>query len=943
MNSESDWIKLPLIVFLFVSTVMAQPRIPIKDMERPGDPLEPRPRDPVESLPGDPLEPLAGDPLEPPAGDPLEPLLGDPPEPLPGDPLEPLLGDPVEPRPRDLLGPPPGDLLGPLCELDAEIPDDLIQCGSCVNRCGNKTALNFLNYPKTGDTCSCDQFCGYHGDCCQDFEEFCPEEYDLFKEQSGLYPLHHNRSDFKCMSLYDGSLEGKYNLMIHTCPDGTECEFTSQLNEDVNTFVPMYDVHRGVHYISGQCAICNGVTSVLPWGVNLECKSLKDPKEYISTGLVNSTESLTDIKDVGDCRMLYSVVGESRPCVKNVFSTCKDSCLNEELVALCESAAQDLMLYKKGEFIWSAIHGVYRNPYCALCNAHANSTTSGLVCSKNLDYIEHDIPEVMYDFSLTLVFDFDPRKGLTVGNHPPPECAVGEIYVPDEDACRPIKCISGFVLDVSECIPESTSIIAIVTGTFSVEPTQQIIETLYQGKDDLQKSVEDGLGETLESFGIIRKGFVVDTKMSYENKEFKALNKLMCHCDYTSLFATDENNRTHKIDEFEEAVANKVRKNVIKYLLQRNLHLKTVKAFVQSELQNSSTLNSQHVDCTWLVYQLNEIQMENGTGSVTVVPSGKTYASGMFQTLDEVVIVCEKELNDSVKETEMVNYTLNILTLVCIGISIMCLLARIILQHFITSFKKRPGKIQLQLTFTLLFAFVMLVLGPFLSGIPEACTTAAILLAYGFLAAFIWMNVIAVDTWLVFKPSAAFSRADEQEKSLLVHIICGWGIPILLVAVSIAINYSDVDERFVPKFGGSRCWYTQRYAMLLYFGVPIALSIILNIFLYISTSYNLHKAFQNSLVSSNMEGYHFGIYVRLFILMGITWIFGFISAFTDEIIIDFIFVILTSLQGLFLSISFVCNKRVLSEMKETVRRETALTLSNGKTSFDSNSKNESVL
>ena len=349
MDNEGDWIQLALIVCLFASMVTAQPRIPFEDMERPlepppGDPLEPRPRDPLEPRPGDPLEPRPRDPPEPRPRDPLEPRPGDPLEPRPrdpveprardplelrpGDPLEPPPGDPLEPRPGDPLEPPPEKPLEPLCEPDAEIPDDLIQCGSCENRCGTKTNPDDLKYLGTGSTCSCDQFCSYHGDCCQDFQEFCPEQYDLFAEQSRLYPSHYNHSDFKCVSLKYDRFESTKNLMIHTCMDGTECKFTGELNEDVNTFVPMYDVHTGVHYISGQCAICNGVTSVLPWEVRLECKPLQDPKEYISTGIVNSTESLTDIKDVGDCRMLYSMTGESRPCVKNVISTCNDSCQN---------------------------------------------------------------------------------------------------------------------------------------------------------------------------------------------------------------------------------------------------------------------------------------------------------------------------------------------------------------------------------------------------------------------------------------------------------------------------------------------------------------------------------------------------------------------------------------------------------------------------------------
>ena len=199
---------------------------------------------------------------------------------------------------------------------------------------------------------------------------------------------------------------------------------------------------------------------------------------------------------------------------------------------------------------------------------------------------------------------------------------------------------------------------------------------------------------------------------------------------------------------------------------------------------------------------------------------------------------------------------------------------------------------------------------------------------------------------LVFRPSSAFSHSDEEQQSLIVHYVLGWGVSALLVILSIAINYLDVDVNFRPEFGGSRCWYTQRYAMLIYFAVPIALSILVNIYLYISTSVNLHNAFRNTTNVMKAEDYHFDIYVRLFILMGITWIFGFISAFTDQIVLDFIFVILTSLQGLFLFVSFVCNKRVLVEIKKKTKGGTSSSSCEKRTkstplpSFDSRSKSE---
>ena len=90
------------------------------------------------------------------------------------------------------------------------------------------------------------------------------------------------------------------------------------------------------------------------------------------------------------------------------------------------------------------------------------------------------------------------------------------------------------------------------------------------------------------------------------------------------------------------------------------------------------------------------------------------------------------------------------------------------------------------------------------------------------------------------------------------------------------------------------------------------------------------KVFKNLATAVKNQDSHFTIYVWLFIIMGITWISGFISAFTDELAVQIIFVILNSLQGLFLFISFVCNKAVLSEMR-TKRKENSSTTPGKKT------------
>ena len=287
----------------------------------------------------------------------------------------------------------PGIPLEELCEPDAEIPDDLIECGSCRDRCGTKIDPEDLFSLRPGQQCACDKFCGFHGDCCEDFQEFCPKEFLHFRKTSEQYPPTRRYNDYRCFP-FQGA---KSHIVIHTCPDGTECEFTARISEDVNTFVPMYDVHRGVHYISGQCVLCNGASDVMPWGVSLICRRRPpvpgQPRQNDTK--INSEASLSRVVNSRGCFLNYTITGEHRPCTtRDVTTTCQSSCQNQELIAQCET----------GALAYTTIESeIYKNVYCAPCSGDHDYTTDDLYCGLNIgrgrpdrqpgrpSYVFHDI------------------------------------------------------------------------------------------------------------------------------------------------------------------------------------------------------------------------------------------------------------------------------------------------------------------------------------------------------------------------------------------------------------------------------------------------------------------------------------------------------------------------------------------------------------------------
>jgi len=73
---------------------------------------------------------------------------------------------------------------------------------------------------------------------------------------------------------------------------------------------------------------------------------------------------------------------------------------------------------------------------------------------------------------------------------------------------------------------------------------------------------------------------------------------------------------------------------------------------------------------------------------------------------------------------------------------------------------------------------------------------------------------------------------------------------------------------------------------------------------------------QTKLISNNTDSrQHFGIYVRIAVLMGFTWIFAFIAPFGWRYL-WYPHVVMNSSQGVYIALAFGLNKRVRKHYKD---------------------------
>ena len=414
----------------------------------------------------------------------------------------------------------------PICAVNATLLRNPGE--SCENRCGKRRAangglyINIFNAQINFDQCSCDVYCGFQGDCCHDFNQTCPQQFEEFQGLVEQYPITYNVSDFAC-------LDWLPSLVIHTCPDGSECDFAPGEYDNKNTFLPVYDVHRGIHYVSGQCAVCNGATEVEPWDFKLRC-NYHDNDDSSDSG---SGSDSTDLGDNISCKEEYNIASDKqRPCFylspdDYVIDFCDTRCANPQLKSLCESGAQNLVRY---------MGQTYKNIYCSICHA---SPTGG-------------------EIKLTNVTDLDRQNSSEVTKYPPLECAAGEIYVPDEDACQPITCPSGFILDGSDCIPEPSNITLTVSGRFS-----DVSLVFKKNKTELEKRIRQTVENVVNKINMTYYHLNVTTQIGESNDTVSVTIRIQCNCD--------KGRGNINYNNFLIAVQMEVRFMVV-YLLLNNIH-----------------------------------------------------------------------------------------------------------------------------------------------------------------------------------------------------------------------------------------------------------------------------------------------------------------------------------------------------------------------------------
>ncbi|XP_065298322.1 uncharacterized protein [Dermacentor albipictus] len=288
----------------------------------------------------------------------------------------------------------------------------------------------------------------------------------------------------------------------------------------------------------------------------------------------------------------------------------------------------------------------------------------------------------------------------------------------------------------------------------------------------------------------------------------------------------------------------------------------------------------------------------------------------------------------------------NVLSTALLLISVLCLVLHVVAYALVPKLRTGPSRLVLCLAMSVLVAQGSFVVGGmFLASGSTLCSAFAVVSHAAHLAAFFWMNVMAMDVQRTFRRGAGGSS--RAASAFLSYSAYAWLAPALLVAAASTLQYLEPESAWSPSYGTPYCWINRPLSLIAFFGAPVLLLLLANTAFFLLTARSIHlttkqtKVARRSVSSGGVSGAsgergRLALYVKLAMVFGLTWVFGFAAALTGVQALWYPFIVLCSLQGAFIFLAFTFKRSVLRMVRDRLcskeadrrrrRRSTSTTL-----------------
>ncbi|XP_063953513.1 adhesion G-protein coupled receptor G6-like isoform X3 [Lytechinus pictus] len=254
-------------------------------------------------------------------------------------------------------------------------------------------------------------------------------------------------------------------------------------------------------------------------------------------------------------------------------------------------------------------------------------------------------------------------------------------------------------------------------------------------------------------------------------------------------------------------------------------------------------------------------------------------------------------------------YALDVLGMIGCIISIICLVITLVTYLSMKKLQsKQPQRILINLCVALLGLYLVFIIGIDRRYPTGGCVVVGFLIHFFLLSSVSWMLVEAINMYLLFVKvlNASVSRF------MLKASLCSYGLPLLVCIVTVAVDSS------LYLGDGTYCFVKPGPA--LYYGVLLLVALLLAtnfiIFGLVMQRLSCRKsvaAHKTNQASRGETWKRVQNAVAISVLLGLTWLFGFLAIGGARLIFNILFLVFNSLQGFFVFLMFCVRQKEVRE------------------------------
>ena len=299
-----------------------------------------------------------------------------------------------------------------------------------------------------------------------------------------------------------------------------------------------------------------------------------------------------------------------------------------------------------------------------------------------------------------------------------------------------------------------------------------------------------------------------------------------------------------------------------------------------------------------------------------------------YQLILENIVWMQSPVNSL---TSQVIKPAQLLSLVCVCISIICSFVTILTYLCIPRLQTQPGVNNIILCVSLILAQTMYQFGSGQKSLStQSCSIIGASCHFLWLCVIFSMNSCSIQMFSIFKHNIKLSSQFSWKTTsrIILYII---GSSCVFVCLNIVDSFVQSDGK-ESGYGGTLCFISTPVLHTITLILPLAVTVTINICLFVYVVSMIRKSTVSKKVLNHKRNY-FAIYARLSTLTGLTWMVGYLYIFIEHEIIEYVFIILNASQGVFIMAGFILNERMCTQCKmQTKLKSDKTTISSTKTS-----------